>query len=111
MSENNNIEFTFDYNEAETVDRLISLEDTLDMLEQLYHRKFIANKRTSDIAFVNDVIRELKQTLLEHAENNGYDTMHWTNHYRKLMCDTFESPLEKEFWRVLTTSLTRIGEQ
>ena len=53
MSENNNIEFTFDYNEAETVDRLISLEDTLDMLEQLYHRKFIANKRTSDIAFVN----------------------------------------------------------
>ena len=36
MSENNNIEFTFDYNEAETVDRLISLENALDMLEQLY---------------------------------------------------------------------------
>ena len=44
-------------------------------------------------------------------DDKGYDTMRWTNHYRKLMCDTFESPLEKEFWRVLTTSLTRIGEQ
>ena len=111
MSENNNIEFTVDYNEAETVDRLISLEDTLDMLEQLYHRKFIANKRTSDIAFVNDVIRELKQTLLEYAETNGYDTTRWTDHTIKLMRNTFESPLEKEFWRALATTLTRIGEQ
>lgn len=56
MSENNNVEFTFDYNEAETVDRLISLEDTLDMLEQVHRHKFIAHKRTSDIAFVNDRI-------------------------------------------------------
>lgn len=44
MSENNNVEFTFNYNEAETVDRLISLENTRDMLEQLYKHKFIARK-------------------------------------------------------------------
>ena len=111
MSENNNVEFTFDYDEAETVDRLISLENTRDMLEQLYKHKFIARKKTSDVEFARDVVTELQQTLLEYAENKGYDTMRWTNHYRKLMCDTFESPLEKEFWRVLTTSLTRIGEQ
>lgn len=30
MSENNNVEFTFDYDETETIDRLISLEDTLE---------------------------------------------------------------------------------
>lgn len=106
MSENNNIEFTFDYNEAETVDRLISLEDTLDMLEQLHHRKFIANKRTSDIAFVNDVIRELKQTLLEHAENNGYDTTRWIDHSIRLMREAHESPLHEEFWQAFATELT-----
>ena len=111
MSENNNIEFTFDYDEAKTVDHLISLEDTRDMLEQLYKHKFIVRKRTSDVEFARDVVTELQQNLLEYAENNGYDTTRWTNHYRKLMCDTFESPLEKEFWRVVTTSLTRIGEQ
>ena len=111
MSENNNIEFTFDYDEAKTVDHLISLEDTRDMLEQLYKHKFIVRKRTSDVEFARDVVTELQQNLLEYAENKGYDTTRWTNHYRKLMCDTFESPLEKEFWRVVTTSLTRIGEQ
>lgn len=111
MSENNNVEFAFDYDETETIDRLISLEDTLDMLEQVHRHKFIAHKRTSDVEFVSDVVSELQQTLLEYAENKGYDTMRWTNHYRKLMCDTFESPLEKEFWRVVTTSLTRIEEQ
>lgn len=111
MSENNNIEFTFDYNEAETVDRLISLEDTLDMLEQVHRHKFIAHKRTSDVEFVSDVVSELKQTLLEYAETNGYDTTRWTNHTIKLMRNTFESPLEKEFWRALATTLTRIREQ
>lgn len=110
MSENNNVEFIFDYNETETVDRLISLEDTLDMLEQLYQRKLIAHKRTSDVGFVIDVVRELKQTLLEHAETNGYDTTRQIDHAIKLMRDAFESPLEKEFWQVFTTSLTQIKE-
>lgn len=76
MSENNNVEFAFDYDydETETIDRLISLEDTLDMLEQVHRHKFIAHKRTSDVKFVSDVVSELKQTLLEYAETNGYDT-------------------------------------
>ena len=111
MSENNNVEFTFDYDETETIDRLISLEDTLDMLEQLYQRKFIAHKKTSDVAFVSDFIRELKQTLLEHAETNDYNTTLWTDHSIRLMRKAHESPLDKEFWRVFSTTLTRIGEQ
>lgn len=112
MSENNNVEFTFDYDEAETVNRLISLEDTLDMLEQLYKRKFIANERTSDVAFVNDVIRELKQTLLKHAETNDYDTTRWLDRAMKLMHDMYESPLNEEFWQVFPTALAlpQIGE-
>ena len=44
MSENNNVEFAFDYDYDETVDRLISLENTRDMLEQLYKHKFIAHE-------------------------------------------------------------------
>lgn len=111
MSENNNVEFAFDYDETETIDRLISLEDTLDMLEQVHRHKFIAHKRTNDVEFVSDVVSELKQTLLEYAETNGYDTTRWTDHTIKLMRNTFESPLEKEFWRALTTTFTRIGEQ
>ena len=106
MSKNNDVEFTFDYDEAETVDRLISLEDTLNMLEQVHKRKFIANKRTSDVAFVSDIIRELQQTLSEHAENNGYDTTRWIDHAIKLMRKTHESPLYEEFWQIFPTAFT-----
>lgn len=111
MSENNNVEFAFNYDETETIDHLISLEDTLDMLEQVHRHKCIAHKRTNDVEFVSDVVSELKQTLLEYAETNGYDTTRWTDHTIKLMRNTVESPLEKEFWRALATTLTRIKEQ
>lgn len=106
MSENNNVEFAFDYDETETIDRLISLEDTLDMLEQVHRHKFIAHKRTSDIAFLNDVIRELQQTLLEYAENKGYDTTRWIDHSIRLMREAHESPLHEEFWQAFATELT-----
>lgn len=106
MSENNNVEFTFDYDEAETVDRLISLENTRDMLEQLYKHKFIARKKTSDVEFARDVVTELQQTLLEYAENNGYDTTRWIDHSIRLMREAHESPLHEEFWQAFATELT-----
>ena len=106
MSENNNVEFTFDYDETETIDRLISLEDTVDMLEQVHRHKFIAHKRTSDVEFVSDVVSELKQTLLEYAENNGYDTTRWIDHSIRLMRKAHESPLHEEFWQAFATELT-----
>lgn len=106
MSENNNVEFTFDYDETETIDRLISLEDTVDMLEQVHRHKFIAHKRTSDVEFVSDVVSELKQTLLEYAENNGYDTTRWIDHSIRLMRKAHESPLHEEFWQAFATKLT-----
>lgn len=99
MSENNNVEFTFD--EAETVDRLKALATVNLMFVQRGMQKAVAGgDETDDISISHDVLG-MEKELLEYATVKGYDLGSYVEHNKIVSSEVFGSPLEKAYFKRL----------
>ena len=102
MPENNNVEFDFDYDEAETIDRLRAFTTVNHMFMQRGMQKAVAGgDETYDIHIGADVLHMQKE-LEEYAKGKGYDLGPYHERIIELGQEVFCcSPLEKAYFKAL----------
>lgn len=97
MPENNNVEFTFDYDEAETVERLNALTTVKSMLYQRGMQKELAGDEGFDDMSASFVVWDVYKSLEEYGEAKGYDIKSCTQYSTIASERLYNSPLAKAY--------------
>lgn len=102
MPENNNVEFTFDYDEAETVDRLKALTTVSHMFMQRGMQKAVAGGDETDDVSIGGAVLDMQKELEGYAKAKGYDLEPYHERIIKMNGEVFScSPLEKAYFKAL----------
>lgn len=110
MSENNNVEFTFDYDEAETVDRLNALTTVKSMLYQRGMQKEVAGDKGFDDMSASFVVWDMYKSLEEYGEAKGYDIESCTQYSIIASERLYNSPLAKAYDEHLANNSAKTKE-
>lgn len=102
MPENNNVEFTFDYDEAETVDRLKALTTASHMFMQRGMQKAVAGGDETDDISIGGAVLDMQKELEGYARAKGYDLGAYHERILKMNEEVFCcSPLEKAYFKAI----------
>lgn len=102
MSENNNVEFDFDYDEAETIDRLKALTTVSHMFMQRGMQKAVVGGDETDDVYIGGDVLDMQKELEGYARDKGYDLGAYHERILKMNKEVFScSPLEKAYFKAL----------
>ena len=95
MSEN---KFNWNFDEAETNERLIALSLAQDMLFEK-RAPDVMNGTIGVMEFVrmDNALNDVKKQLTEYAEDKGYDVTEHSERHKELFNERWHTPLYKEY--------------
>ena len=98
MSEN---KFDFTYDEAETVDRLIALNNTGNtMTELIMKHKVVTGDYLMEIAKARSVVSEMQVDLGAYASDKHYDLSSYSDALEKSKMELSQNPFKQEYDRI-----------
>lgn len=108
MSEKN--EFNWNFDEDETNERLISLENTERILYEKFMENTVADVYSEELSNVHEFIGDMKMSLISYGNDKDYNLFPYIGVFMEAQMKQEQSPLKQEFDRVTEAQQKRMKE-